>query len=76
MSAWYVLVCLGFYQMCPSRPDFTMSLPLFEKIKVKLASGRILNISRDRLTPSKMKNRVSYFEIMQGGQLEDIVLEK
>ena len=76
MSAWYVLSCMGFYQMCPSRPDFTMSLPLFDEMTVKLANGKELNINRSHLNVSKMKNRVSYFDIMQGGRLEDIVSEK
>ena len=76
MSAWYVLSCMGLYQMCPSRPDFTMSLPLLDEMTVKLANGKELNINRASLNPSKMKNRVSYFDIMNGGRLEDIVLEK
>ena len=69
MSAWYVLSCLGFYQMCPSRPDFTMSLPIFDKISVKLANGKTLNIDKSALDPVKMKNIASYTDIMQGGEL-------
>ena len=72
-SAWYVLSSLGMYQMCPSRPDFTMSLPLFDKIKVKLANGNVLNIDKSALCPEKMKNIVSYEDIMRGGNLEKIV---
>lgn len=73
MSAWYVLSCMGLYQICPSRPDFTTSLPLFGKIKVKLANGKELKIDKEKLTASKMRNKISYFEVMQGGSLEDMV---
>jgi predicted alpha-1,2-mannosidase len=72
MSAWYVLSCLGLYQMCPSRPDFTMSVPLFESITVKLANGNLFKINREKSDPKKMKNIVSYFDIMRGGDLNDI----
>lgn len=73
MSAWYVLSCLGFYQMCPSRADFTMSLPLFDKITVKLANGKQLIINKKEMDAKKMKNIVGYFDIMKGGNLKDIV---
>ena len=56
MSAWYVLSCLGLYQICPSRPDFTMSVPLFESITVKLANGNLFKINREKSDPQKMKN--------------------
>ena len=72
-SAWYVLSSLGLYQMCPSRPDFTMSLPLFDKITVKLANGNTLKIVKDELNPARMKNIVAYTDIMNGGNLKDIV---
>ncbi|MBR2459625.1 MAG: GH92 family glycosyl hydrolase [Clostridia bacterium] len=73
MSAWYVLSCLGFYQMCPSRPEFTMSLPLFDKITVRLANGKQLKIVKKELNPARMKNTVAYTDIMNGGSLKDIV---
>jgi putative alpha-1,2-mannosidase len=75
MGAWYVLSCLGFYQMCPSRPDFTMSLPLFDSIKVKLANKNVLTITKARLEAEKIKNKVAYFDIMKGGDLESIALK-
>lgn len=73
MSAWYVLSSLGFYQMCPSRADFTMSLPLFDRITVKLANGNTLKIEKGKLNASKMKNIVSYLDLMKGGDLDEIV---
>lgn len=76
MAAWFILSCLGFYQMCPSRPDFTMSLPLFDKITVKLANGRTLTIEKSEMKPENMKNIVGYSELMQGGKLADVVRKK
>ena len=73
MSAWYVLSAMGLYQMCPSRPDFTTSLPLFDKMTVKLANGKTLVIEKDKLDPVQMKNVVSYSEILRGGALCDLV---
>lgn len=73
MSAWYVLACLGFYQMCPSRPDFTMSLPLFEEISVKLANGNTLHIRQRDFDPTRMKSTVSYADVMRGGELWEAV---
>lgn len=76
MCAWYILSCLGMYQMCPSRAEFTMSLPMFDKITVKLANGNVLEIDKSKLNPSQMQNIVSYDEIMKGGKLEKIVQKK
>jgi putative alpha-1,2-mannosidase len=73
MSACYVLSALGLYQMCPSRPDFTMSLPLFGQMTVKLANGKALTIDKNKLDPNKMKHVVAYSEIMRGGALSEIV---
>lgn len=64
------------YQMCPSRPDFTMSLPLFDRITVHLANGRTLRIEKSALRPEEMRNIVGYDEVMQGGNLADIVRKK
>lgn len=76
MSAWFILSCLGMYAMSPSRPDFTMSLPLFDKITVKLANGNILVIEKEKMNAADMRNIVSYEEIMRGGELADTVRKK
>lgn len=69
MSSWYLLACLGLYQMSPSRAEFTLSVPLVKKARVKLANGNVLTIERDRFDASRMKNKISYAELMQGGDL-------
>ncbi len=69
MSSWYLFACLGFYQMSPSRAEFTLSVPLVKKATVKLANGKTLVIERDRYDADRMKNKITYAELMQGGDL-------
>ena len=76
MAAWVILSCLGFYQMCPSRPDFTMSLPLFDKATVRLANGRTLLIEKAAFDAENMRNKIGYEELMQGGSLAEIARRK
>ena len=40
MSAWYVLSALGFYQVCPGKPEYSIGLPLFPKIIVHTGNGK------------------------------------
>ena len=75
-TAWVILSCLGFYQMCPSRPDFTMSLPLFDKATVRLANGRTLLIEKAAFDAENMRNKIGYEELMQGGSLAEIARRK
>lgn len=39
-SAWYVLNALGFYQVCPGQPVYSVSRPLVDRAVVHLAGGR------------------------------------
>lgn len=36
MSSWYVLSALGFYPVCPGRPEYVVGTPLFEKAEILL----------------------------------------
>ena len=40
MSAWYILNALGFYQMCPGKPEYTISRPLFKQATINLPDGK------------------------------------
>lgn len=75
-SAWYLLSAMGLYQVAPSRPDFATSLPLFDKMTVKLANGNVLNIDKSKYDLTKMSGNVSYFDVMSGGDLSEIVKNK
>ncbi|MGL4518944.1 MAG: GH92 family glycosyl hydrolase [Phocaeicola sp.] len=36
MSAWYILNSIGFYQVCPGKPLYSIGRPLFQKATIKL----------------------------------------
>jgi predicted alpha-1,2-mannosidase len=40
MSAWLVSSMLGFYPLCPGKPEWTLGSPSFEEVKIQLGSGR------------------------------------
>jgi predicted alpha-1,2-mannosidase len=71
MSAWYILSCMGLYQMAPSDPSYVTSRPLLDKITVTLSSGKLLSINKEEFDVENMKFTVPYDEIMDGGNLWD-----
>lgn len=75
-SAWYLLSAMGLYQMSPSTPIFQTALPLFDKMTVCLANGKTLVINKADYDLTKMSGRVSYFDIMAGGELAKTVRNK
>jgi predicted alpha-1,2-mannosidase len=40
MAAWYILSALGFYPLCPGKPEYTLGAPLFPHAVIHLASGK------------------------------------
>ena len=36
MSAWYILNAMGFYQVCPGEPVYSIGRPLFEEVTIHL----------------------------------------
>lgn len=40
MSAWYVLNAMGFYQVCPGKPVYSIGRPAFDKVVVNLPNGK------------------------------------
>jgi predicted alpha-1,2-mannosidase len=44
MAAWYILSALGFYPVCPGKPEYTLGAPLFPHATVRLANGKTLDI--------------------------------
>lgn len=39
MSAWYVFGALGFYPLCPGKPQYALGAPLFEQASIQPAAG-------------------------------------
>jgi len=40
MSSWYVFSALGLYPVCPGRPLYAISSPLFQSVTLHLANGK------------------------------------
>lgn len=45
MSSWYVFNAIGFYPYSPADPDYLVSVPLFDTVKMDL-SGKLLTIQK------------------------------
>jgi predicted alpha-1,2-mannosidase len=46
MSAWYVLSSMGFYQVCPGLPEYSIGSPLFDKVVIHTDSIHAFTITR------------------------------
>lgn len=44
MSAWYVLNAMGFYQVTPGNPIYTIGRPLFDQVSIELDSGKTFSV--------------------------------
>ena len=63
MSAWYVLSSMGFYQVCPGKPEYTIGSPLFDNIKINLENGKTFQITK--------KNASDKFQYIQASKLNE-----
>ncbi|KQM72647.1 alpha-mannosidase [Pedobacter sp. Leaf216] len=46
MSAWYVFTSLGLYPFSATDPNYIVTAPLFDEVKWKTSSGKVLTISK------------------------------
>jgi predicted alpha-1,2-mannosidase len=44
MAAWYILSAMGFYPLCPGKPEYTLGSPLFGQATVHLSNGKTLTV--------------------------------
>jgi putative alpha-1,2-mannosidase len=44
MAAWYILSSLGFFPLCPAKPEYMLSAPLFPRATVHLPNNKTLSI--------------------------------
>lgn len=83
MSAWYVLNAMGFYQIAPGNPVYSIGRPLFDKVTINLPEGKTFTIvangnSGDAKYVKSMKLNgktldkpfFSHADLMAGGTLE------
>ncbi|MEO6523449.1 MAG: GH92 family glycosyl hydrolase [Mucilaginibacter sp.] len=45
MSAWYVMSCLGFYNLAPGGQNYEIGLPVFDKAVINLENGKKFTIT-------------------------------
>ena len=79
MAAWYILSALGFYPLCPGKPEYTLGRALFPKVTVHLAHGKTLSIedavTGDRPPASALNNQplttttITHAQLLAGGTL-------
>lgn len=46
MSSWYVFSAIGIYLFSPADPDYIVSVPLFDKVEMKLGDGPAFTIAK------------------------------
>ena len=82
MSAWYVMSALGFYQVCPGDPVYTIGRPIVDQAKIKVDNGVFEIAVHDNSPQNKYVREVrlngakleqlffSHKDLMKGGKLE------
>jgi putative alpha-1,2-mannosidase len=40
MAAWYLLSAMGFYPVCPGKPEYVLGSPLFDRMTLNLPDGK------------------------------------
>lgn len=83
MSAWYVLNAMGFYQICPGKPEWSIGRPLFDKVVINLPNNKKFVIEAEnqskankfvktvKLNGKKLKTPFfTHDQLMQGGTLK------
>ena len=89
MSAWYVFSAMGFYPVCPGKPEYDIGSPLFETIRIHLKNGNTFtiraqgNTETTKYIQSAMLNGRSYNcakfqhdDIVNGGELVLVMGER
>ncbi|MCK4991869.1 MAG: glycoside hydrolase family 92 protein, partial [Bacteroidales bacterium] len=44
MSAWYILNAIGFYQVAPGKPLYTIGRPLFDRVEIAVGPGKTFTL--------------------------------
>ncbi len=59
MSAWYIMNAMGFYQIAPGNPTYTIGRPLFDRVKIPLANNKTFTIiTKNNSSENKYIQRV------------------
>ena len=82
MSAWYILNSMGFYQVAPGNPVYSIGRPLFNQATINLTNGKKFVIKAENNSPTNKYvqeitlngNKLtqpffSHTQLMNGGEL-------
>jgi len=79
MSSWYVFNAMGFYPYSPADEDYIITVPIFEKVDLKLSNGKTFTILRQnsgrKITDITYDTRkidgyfISHHELIEGKKL-------
>lgn len=45
MSAWYIMNAMGFYQVCPGKPEYSIGRPLFDKVRIRTGNDTYFTVT-------------------------------
>jgi len=52
MSSWYVFAAIGFYPVTPCADQYVLGVPLFERVRLNMDSGRSFEIRTQGVSPA------------------------
>lgn len=67
MSSWYILNAMGFYQVCPGNPVYSIGRPLFDEVTIHLPNGKDFRIQAKN---NSLKNKYVKSALLNGKALE------
>ena len=89
MSAWLIMNAMGFYQVCPGRPVYSIGRPLFDEVTLRLEGGKTFviraknNSEKNKYIRSATLNGrplegpfFTHEELMAGGVLEFVMSDR
>ena len=88
MSAWYVMSALGFYQVCPGIPVYTLGRPMITNAKIHVKGGIFEVVAANNNAANKYIKEVklngklldtpfiNHADIVKGGKLEFIMTDQ
>lgn len=88
MSAWYILNSMGFYQVAPGNPTYSIGRPIFDRVKIMLPEGKefeidVKNNSRKNkyIASIKLNGKTlekpffTHAELAAGGKMEIVMTD-
>ena len=89
MSAWYILNSMGFYQVCPGKPIYSIGRPLFNEVTVNLPGDKKFRLvarnnsaTNKYIRSAKLNGKsldtpfFSHKDLAEGGTLELVMTDK